>query len=413
MQFNKLVASPRDQYRAVVVERTTFPPCSDCQRLRLENTKLRMALEKSGYRDPNRQYQETVVRTIIPAMPKQGATSTPFRTPREPSPMTNARVTDWETIWAGTPDLITARAQPSKMSIRPGQDPPDNTEALYKEIARLSKELDYRISEAHLCRRRLGEATPNTSGSRGDVFASSRNRAGKEQLTDDKEKVGRLYSKMFVNEWEAALQVLETSGREYRKCTELLFSILVEIYKYSERKSAEQLSKIIEGTNDVLMQSTGGRPLSRYNVKAVGGIEAMIYRRKVSDSTVAAITQLYTVNNVEEFQKQNITQTIKNNKKIKDYVSKCVEVTWCMCIQDPAMNFDLTRKKGYAFDLSRYQYYRTEGTIMDSLVWPVLLSRAQGAVVSKGWADAEPKKPKKGGASKAETANGSRVDSVK
>ncbi|XP_060079223.1 uncharacterized protein LOC132558644 [Ylistrum balloti] len=392
MQFNKLVASPRDQHRAVVLERTTFPPCSNCQKLRKENTKLKLALEKSGYQDQNRQYREYLPPTV-PVM-KQETTPNPFVTPRELSPMTNARVTDWEAIWAGTPDLIATRTKPSKLLLRPGQDLSDNTEALHKEISRLNKELDYRSAEAHLYRRRLGVATPNTSGSRGDVFTTSRNRKGDEQVTNDKEKVGQQYHKLFNTEWDAVLQVLEASGMEYRKCTELLFNILVEIYQYAEKTSREQLNKIIEGTNDILLQSTGGRPLSRYDVSLVGSIEAMIYRRKVSDSTVAVLTKIYTVNDVEEFKKKNISQTVKNNKKIMTYVSRCVEVTWSMCVQDPAMTFDLTRKKGYAFDLSRYQYYRTEGKVMDSLVWPVLLARAQGAVVTKGWADAEPIKPK-------------------
>ncbi|XP_033757574.1 uncharacterized protein LOC117339961 [Pecten maximus] len=411
MQFNKLVASPRDQHRAVVLERTIFPPCSDCQTLKLENTKLRMALEKSGYRNQNHHHQEPV-RPAIPSM-KQGVTPTPIRNPREWSPMTNARVTDWEAIWAGTPDMVATRAKPSQLLLRPGQDIPDSTEALYKEIARLNKELDYRSAEAHMNRRRLGEATPNPSRSRGDVFTSSRYRRDEGQLTNDKVKVGQQYANLFDREWETALQTLEASGMEYRKCTELLFNILVEIYHYAEKKSAEQLHKIVEGTNDILLQSTEGRPLSKYDVKLVGGIEAEIYRRKVSDSTVAAITKLYTVNDVEEFKKQNIAQTIKNHKKIKDYVSKCVEVTWCMCVQDPAMTFELTRKKGYAFNLSRYQYYRTEGNTIDSLVWPVLLSQAQGAVVAKGWADAEPSKPKRGGKSKAGTDERSRQKSGK
>ncbi|XP_069140055.1 uncharacterized protein [Argopecten irradians] len=400
MQYSKLVASPRDQYRAVVLERTKFPACTECQKLRLENMKLRLALEKSGYRDPNRPYQETI-RPVMLTM-KQGTTTA--RSPRELSPMTNARVTDWEAIWAGTPDIVTTRTQPSKLLLRPGQDTSDNTEALHKEIARLNRELDHRSAEAHLYRRRLGEATP--SGSRGDVFTSSGNRVGEGHVTSDKEKVGQQYTAVFEREWEEALQTLEASGIEYRKCTELLFNILVEIQEYAKKKSAEQLKQIVDGTNEILLQSTGGRPLSKYDLKLVGGTEAEIYRRKVTDRTLDAITKLYTVNDIEEFKKQNISQSMKNNKNIRNYVSKCIEVTWCMCVQDPAMTFDLTKKKGYAFDLSRYQYYRTEGKVMDSLVWPVLLSHAQGAVVAKGWADAEPAKPKRG----ANSRNGTGED---
>lgn len=114
------------------------------------------------------------------------------------------------------------------------------------------------------------------------------------------------------------------------------------------------------------------------------------------------LRQLYTVKNIEELKNENVPDTVKNSSPIRKYVSKCVDVTWCMCVHDPAMVFDLTRQKGYTFDLSFYQYYKTEGSVIDIVVWPVLLTQRQGAVVSKGWADAVPSKQKGGGASTAE-----------
>ena len=67
-----------------------------------------------------------------------------------------------------------------------------------------------------------------------------------------------------------------------------------------------------------------------------------------------------------------------------DYVTKCVEICWFSCIQDPPLVFDSDLNHGDEFDDAIMKTYTKKGSEVDFIVWPVLKLCENGAILAKG-----------------------------
>lgn len=79
--------------------------------------------------------------------------------------------------------------------------------------------------------------------------------------------------------------------------------------------------------------------------------------------------------------------TLKRVSKsaIVTYTKKCVELSWWMCVQCPPV-FILPGDEDGLFDNKLYKHYKKGGKykVIEFIVWPALLSKEHGHVLSKG-----------------------------
>lgn len=73
---------------------------------------------------------------------------------------------------------------------------------------------------------------------------------------------------------------------------------------------------------------------------------------------------------------------------MKEYIDKCVMVTWYMCLQSPKIILESTIEQFGSFDKDMYRYYSTPGERYNFVVWPLLRTHVGGKVSVLGVAEA-------------------------
>ena len=85
--------------------------------------------------------------------------------------------------------------------------------------------------------------------------------------------------------------------------------------------------------------------------------------------------------------------SIKEDGPVYKYASKCVEVVWWMCVQDPPIelcdpNSDLESHQSYhlkeSVDPVKYRAYTKTGNTINYIVWPYLRLFKEGPILFKG-----------------------------
>ena len=66
------------------------------------------------------------------------------------------------------------------------------------------------------------------------------------------------------------------------------------------------------------------------------------------------------------------------------FTSKCAELCWFMCIQDPPLAMEYENLEGKPVDRSKFNLYDRNGTITEFVVWPTLLLHKNGPILAKG-----------------------------
>ena len=73
---------------------------------------------------------------------------------------------------------------------------------------------------------------------------------------------------------------------------------------------------------------------------------------------------------------------MKHSRVLEIYVVKSVEITWWMCVQNPAIHLH-TQEPGL-INHTFYKPYTRSGKIVDYFIWPPLLLHENGPSLSKG-----------------------------
>lgn len=89
---------------------------------------------------------------------------------------------------------------------------------------------------------------------------------------------------------------------------------------------------------------------------------------------------------VLDFQKSRHLRSfhMKEVKDIAPYITRCLAISWEMVVQDPPMYLQFKVRHGTLVDREKYNFYTTEGDVVDYLVWPAVLREENGAVLQKG-----------------------------
>ena len=70
------------------------------------------------------------------------------------------------------------------------------------------------------------------------------------------------------------------------------------------------------------------------------------------------------------------------NESMKPYVTKCIQVSWLMCVQDPPMLLSI--KTEPKFNLGLFREYTKRGPYVEYVVWPAMYLHEDGHILSKG-----------------------------
>jgi hypothetical protein len=66
------------------------------------------------------------------------------------------------------------------------------------------------------------------------------------------------------------------------------------------------------------------------------------------------------------------------------FIRKCSELFWFMYISDPQLVIEYENVEGKVMDTNKFNKYDRTGTIIEFVVWPVLLLHKNGPVLAKG-----------------------------
>ncbi|KAK3602837.1 hypothetical protein CHS0354_026393 [Potamilus streckersoni] len=71
------------------------------------------------------------------------------------------------------------------------------------------------------------------------------------------------------------------------------------------------------------------------------------------------------------------------DNKVTDYLDRCIEVTWMMCIQNPPITLTVC-EPGTTLDTEIFQPYGNSGTVVRYCVWPAVRLSKNGQLITKG-----------------------------
>ena len=76
-------------------------------------------------------------------------------------------------------------------------------------------------------------------------------------------------------------------------------------------------------------------------------------------------------------------EKVRQDARVVSYVTKCVELCWYMCMQDPPMELAVP-KRGDTVDKNLFSFHGRKGRVVSCCVWAALLLHKDGPLVSKG-----------------------------
>nr|XP_022327802.1 uncharacterized protein LOC111127081 isoform X2 [Crassostrea virginica] len=235
-------------------------------------------------------------------------------------------------------------------------------------------------------------------------------------------RLGEMYSQLFDDEWSEAFEALKPNmkkGEEeddedelYPNILTLLHSILEESFTFCKEKSTEQLqkleNKIKEGLKTTATQSEEKMDVDQSPSRGKDDKmeEEPSQTQSMLDQTVERHSkELRKAASVETariqtqvFMKEKLPSLLQDEKvrqdpRVVSYVTKCVELCWYMCMQDPPMKLAVP-KKGETMDKNLFSFHGRKGRVVNCCVWAALLLHKDGPLVCKGYVLPEERKKK-------------------
>ncbi|XP_062601177.1 uncharacterized protein LOC134262871 [Saccostrea cucullata] len=238
-------------------------------------------------------------------------------------------------------------------------------------------------------------------------------------------RLGEMYSQLFDDEWSEAFEALKPTTKEdedeiYPNTLTLLQMIVKDVFSFCKEKSQEQLQKLENHMIEALKQDTAQNQETKSENKEEkmdvdpkpdeggdGKVEsgesgektksplhqvverhAKEIRKAASKETAKLMSQVFTQQKLSELLPDEKT---RQDERVVTYVSKCVELCWYMCMQDPPMEL-VFPQKGETMDKNLFSHHGRKGKVVDICVWAALLLHKEGPVVCKGYVLPEEKK---------------------
>ncbi|XP_061165229.1 uncharacterized protein LOC133174180 isoform X2 [Saccostrea echinata] len=240
-------------------------------------------------------------------------------------------------------------------------------------------------------------------------------------------RLGEMYSQLFDDEWSEAFEALKPTTKEdedeiYPNTLTLLQKIVKEVFSFCKEKSQEQLQRLENHMIDALKQDSAQNPETKLvdeeekmevDQKPDEGGEGKVEGGESGEKSKSPLHQVVE-RHAKELRKAASRETaklqaqvfiqqklcellpdekVRQDERVVTYVSKCVELCWYMCMQDPPMEL-VFPQKGETMDKNLFSHHGRKGKVVDICVWAALLLHKEGPVVCKGYILPEEKKVK-------------------
>ncbi|XP_062613486.1 uncharacterized protein LOC134275231 isoform X1 [Saccostrea cucullata] len=212
-------------------------------------------------------------------------------------------------------------------------------------------------------------------------------------------RLGEMYSQLFDDEWSEAFEALKPTTKEdedeiYPNTLTMLQKIVKVVFSFCKEKSQEQLQKLENHIKGALQQDTAKMQHSTKKEKSKSPLHQVVeryakqIRKAASKETAKLMAQVFIQQKLSELLPDEKT---RQDERVVTYVSKCVELCWYMCMQDPPMEL-VFPQKGDTMDKNLFSHHGRKGKVVDICVWAALLLHREGPVVCKGYVLPEEKK---------------------
>ncbi|VDI02339.1 Hypothetical predicted protein [Mytilus galloprovincialis] len=205
-------------------------------------------------------------------------------------------------------------------------------------------------------------------------------------------KIGDKYGELYDNEWTDAMESINDiksfySVSEHIDIEEVIVLHLCQLLKicYNECLSLadEQIDNIGKIISETLCLNVNSRS-DFYNFPACKDV--VVQRRQKSDHFVKHLL----ANEIIGKTAMHDWEYVNKNGDVMEYLMKtpffdqCVNLCWCMVIQDPVMYLDGDITQGTTFDKNTYKEFVKSGNKVKYVVWPALFLHKDGPLLHKG-----------------------------
>ncbi|XP_053400476.1 uncharacterized protein LOC123558245 [Mercenaria mercenaria] len=186
-------------------------------------------------------------------------------------------------------------------------------------------------------------------------------------------KLAEKNQELYDNEWTNAFEVIQEHFRNEKKTIEILVQVLQDIKTQCDSISKEQQQKLSEA---VQLKRTGELPEHIYK-------QLKDFCRFTVESSLPEV-----VERCLNGARLKTYATLLKDDNVQAFFRGCVELCWLMNLQDPPLVFGEIPNQMDVFDTNKYKYYTQTGPYVNYIVWPALLLKTNGSLLSKGIAQA-------------------------
>ncbi|VDI31353.1 Hypothetical predicted protein [Mytilus galloprovincialis] len=242
-------------------------------------------------------------------------------------------------------------------------------------LSRLSKMAGQKLTEGNPAITDLGN--PNRPAKIGERWGSLYS----DEWTDVFEEIFQKNEKMGNEDETPEKQLLKIVDWCYKKCTEIFNSQNTLMHE----KVWELVSILhLPGVKEITLKKN--QRINAYDQK--GKENAVLIEASESFLQTAKEQRLCSCTLVDSVKKKCSDDYISLNKTTsgteKEFVRKCSELCWYMVCSDPPMAIEYENIENKSMDSSKFNKYNRTGTIVEYVVWPVLLLHIDGPVLAKG-----------------------------
>ncbi|XP_069130985.1 structural maintenance of chromosomes protein 2-like [Argopecten irradians] len=237
----------------------------------------------------------------------------------------------------------------------------------YKSDLKLKTE-ELEAKTTLLTRQQTVDAEPQPTGIKSDTPPDFSDPMGPLMMAEK-------YNELYDNELTDAMEILG----EIEKNEQLNVQVLLETLKKCYTFCADLAEKQMESLEMVLVHPNDIRPkpalekLKKLNIPKSMHKQLKDCRKEMSTTTIDSIKL------------EQLTDKLGSlANKIPNFVSKCIEICWFMCVLDPPVVLGDEASLGTTFDTNIYRPYTNSGTVVSYNVWPPLLLHQNGNILVKG-----------------------------
>lgn len=217
-------------------------------------------------------------------------------------------------------------------------------------------------------------------------------------LADDMDRMRKISERfgveLYGGLWREAFEKLTTVfKREEKKSLQILMDFCTEAYLHCRRTARQQLDSVYSlltnpsvthGRNSISRRSPSSKQSTPENIPPSLRHQIVQFRKDPSRDFLDSLYDDFL--SVLDFQKSRHLRSfhMKEVKDIAPYITRCLAISWEMVVQDPPMYLQFKVRHGTPVDREKYNFYTTEGDVVDYLVWPAVLREENGAVLQKG-----------------------------